>query len=187
MQDLNLFSVYTGLLNENNIPYFVTGSVASIVYGDPRMTHDIDLVLSLKNEDVDLIMKIFPPDKFYCPPEEVIRTEINRSARGHFNIIHHESGFKADIYLSGKEEFQHWAMQNSRQIDFAGGKINIAPPEYVIVKKLEFYIEGNEEKHLTDIKSMINNSGELIDNNLLTKLIKQKALESVWNTKIKNV
>jgi hypothetical protein len=42
MQDLNLFGLFTEKLLENNIDFFITGSVASIVYGDPRLTHDID-------------------------------------------------------------------------------------------------------------------------------------------------
>ena len=93
MQDLNLFAIYTNLLIAHQIPYFVTGSVASIVYGDPRLTHDIDLVINLHPNQVEEFIKSFPAEQFYCPPEEVIRTEINRSARGHFNLIHHETGF----------------------------------------------------------------------------------------------
>ena len=42
MQNLNLFSLYTEILNKNKIDYLVTGSVASIVYGEPRLTHDIE-------------------------------------------------------------------------------------------------------------------------------------------------
>ena len=93
MQDLNLFAIYTNLLITHQIPYFITGSVASIVYGDPRLTHDIDLVINLHPNQVEEFIKSFPAEQFYCPPEEVIRTEINRSARGHFNLIHHETGF----------------------------------------------------------------------------------------------
>ncbi|MDY0082627.1 MAG: hypothetical protein RBR74_05540 [Ignavibacteriaceae bacterium] len=181
MQDLNLFSLYIKILDDNNIPYFITGSVASIVYGDPRLTHDIDLVINLDNSDINKFINAFPPDQFYCPPEEVIRTEINRTSRGHFNLIHHDSGFKADIYLTGNSEFQQWAIQNSRQIDFAGSKINIAPIEYVIIMKLVFYKEGRAQKHILDIRSMINNSSDLIDYNLLQKLISEKGLNEQWN------
>lgn len=185
MQDLNLFTLYTEILNKQNIPYFVTGSVASIVYGDPRLTHDIDLVITLKDIEVIEFQKAFPSDDFYCPPEEVIRTEINRSARGHFNLIHHSTGFKADIYLTGKEELQIWAMQNSRQIDFAGSILNIAPPEYVIIKKLEFYKEGNAQKHLMDIKSITTMSSEIIDSNFLEKEISERGLKQEWDAALK--
>jgi len=178
MQDLNLFTLYTDILSKYQIPYFVTGSVASIVYGDPMLTHGIDLVINLNNVNIDIFLKAFPSEQFYCPPEDVIRTEFNRSARGHFNLIHHETGFKADIYLIVREELQLWAMQNSKQIDFAGSKINIAPPEYVIIKKLEFFKEGNAQKHLSDIKSILVNSNELIDYVYLNKLIDEKGLHS---------
>ncbi len=87
---------------------------------------------------------------------------------------------KADIYLIGSSELHLWAMQNSRHIDFAGSKINIAPPEYVIIMKLEFYKEGNAEKHLSDIKSILNNSSDLIDYNLLKKLINERSLTAEW-------
>lgn len=182
MQDLNLFALYIDILVRHQIPYFVTGSVASIVYGDPRLTHDIDLVINLNHINVDIFLKAFPSDQFYCPPEEVIKTEINRTSRGHFNLIHHETGFKADIYLIGSSELQLWAMHNSRQIDFAGSKINIAPPEYVIIMKLEYYKEGNAEKHLSDIKSILNNSSDLIDYNLLKKLINERSLTAEWES-----
>jgi hypothetical protein len=180
MQDLNLFALYTEIFNKCNIQYFITGSVASIVYGDPRLTHDIDLVININTSQVDDLIKAFPSEKFYCPPKDVIITELSRISRGHFNLIHHETGFKADIYFTGKEELQHWAMQNSKQIDFVGSIINIAPPEYVIIKKLEFYKEGNVQKHLSDIKSMLTNSSELIDYSFLNKLINENGLTVEW-------
>lgn len=186
MQEPNLFAIYLDILNKNNIPYFVTGSVASIVYGDPRLTHDIDLVINLENVDLNLFIKSFPSDQFYCPPEEVIKTELNRNTRGHFNLIHHETGFKADIYLTGSEDLQHWALNNSKEISFAGGIIRVAPPEYVIIKKLEFYKEGNAQKHLSDIKAILTNSSDLIDFVLLDKLILEKGLVLEWQT-AKNV
>lgn len=42
MQELNLFLIFTERLNKLKIPYIITGSVASIVYGEPRVTHDFD-------------------------------------------------------------------------------------------------------------------------------------------------
>jgi len=53
MQDHNLFGIYLDILIKHRIKYFVTGSVASIVYGEPRLTHDIDLVIFLKEKQVD--------------------------------------------------------------------------------------------------------------------------------------
>ena len=181
MQELNLFKIYTDILNENKFRYFITGSVASIVYGDPRLTHDIDLVVNLEKTDIEKFFNSFPSTQFYCPPIDVINTELLRTSRGHFNLIHHETGFKADIYLTGKEELQLWAMKNCKEIEFENSIIFIAPPEYVIVKKLEFYKEGNAQKHLLDIKAILNNSKEIIDFELLLKTIRNKSLLDYWD------
>jgi predicted nucleotidyltransferase component of viral defense system len=115
------------------------------------------------------------------PPKEIILNEIARESRGHFNIIHHETGFKADIYLSGNEEFQKWALENTIQIDFYGSKLPIAPLEYVIIKKLIFYREGKAQKHLNDIKAILEQSKDLIDFKILKKCLKQFELNDEWD------
>jgi hypothetical protein len=181
MKELNLFRIYTDILNQNNFKYFISGSVASIVYGDPRLTNDIDLVIFLNKNDIDKFIRAFPSESFYCPHSEVIKSELEQKEGGHFNLIHHESGFKADIYPAGTDELQIWAMRNARQIEFEGSTIFIAPPEYVIIKKLEFYKEGKSQKHLTDIKGILNSSSELIDFGFLDNIIKEKSLNDSWD------
>lgn len=61
------------------------GSVTSMIYGIPRFTHDLDIVLLLAVEQAEHLCESFQPDKFYCPPVEVIKIEITRSLHGHFN------------------------------------------------------------------------------------------------------
>ena len=97
MLEPELFYIFTRRLNEAAINCMVTGSAASIIYGQPRLTHDVDFVVELAAADLPRISEDFPSAEFYCPPLEVMRTEINRENRGHFNIIHHQTGFKADI------------------------------------------------------------------------------------------
>jgi hypothetical protein len=50
----------------------VTGSTAGILYGEPRMTHDVDFVVALAMKDVDPFVAAFPLDEFYCPPDDVL-------------------------------------------------------------------------------------------------------------------
>jgi hypothetical protein len=68
-------------LNRLQIPYAVSGAVAAIYYGEPRFTNDVDIVLYLKAADVPRLVAAFPPDQYYCPPEEVIRLELERAPR----------------------------------------------------------------------------------------------------------
>ncbi|MBU0560328.1 MAG: hypothetical protein KJ799_11800 [Bacteroidetes bacterium] len=180
MPELNLFQIFTTKLNKLNIQYMVTGSVASIVYGEPRLTHDIDIVLTLSLDKMDEFVNLFAINEFYCPPKEVLKIEILKENRGHCNLIHHETGFKADIYFSGNDEFQLWALNNTKNITLEGLNLPIAPVEYVIIKKLEFYNEGKSQKHLKDIKSILANSSDHINFQLLEKFITQRALSQNW-------
>jgi len=158
----------------------VTGAVASTIYGEPRLTNDIDLVVELNRESAEELFKAFSSEEFYCPPLEVIKLEVNRPIRGHFNLIHHNTGFKADVYLSGEDELHHWAISDRRRYDIEGEPIWLAPPEYVILRKLEYYQEGRSEKHLRDINSMIELSSDQIDFNKLDEKIKFYRLQKEW-------
>ena len=92
MPEPNLFLIFVSRLNASGMRYMVTGAVASIIYGEPRLTHDIDLVLELDDESAQKIVEAFPLDEFYCPPIEILKIEVKRPLRGHFNLIHHELG-----------------------------------------------------------------------------------------------
>jgi len=180
MQELNLFRIFTEKFNILNIPYAITGSVASIIYGEPRITHDIDIILILTEVNIQNLIDAFPSNDFYIPPLEVINNEIHRETRGHCNIIHNKTAFKADVYFAGNDQLQNWAIKNAKEISFADSKIMIAPPEYVIVKKLEFYKEGKAQKHINDIKAIITNSKDLINFKTLNSFLSKYNLEKEW-------
>ena len=58
--------------------------------------------------------------------------------------------------------------------------LSVAPPEYVIVRKLEYYREGGSEKHLRDIRSMLNTSPEAIQIAELERQIAARGLQEAW-------
>jgi hypothetical protein len=165
MQPGELFLLFIRPLNKAGIRYIIAGSVAAIFYGEPRFTGDVDVVAFLNDADVRRLPEIFPSPVFYLPPAEVILAEIAREERGHFNIIHMETTFKADIYPTGRDEFNAWAFRNKRKIEFQGEALVLAPPECVIVRKLEYFREGGSEKHLRDIRAILNVSGDSINRN----------------------
>ncbi len=181
MQPLDLLSVFITPLEKSQIPYFVTGSIASIFYGEPRLTHDIDVVVHLAQSDFAKISELFPLDQYYCPPEEVIRIENNRKPYGHFNLIHHESGFKADIYTDVDDELHTWAFKNKKRVKLGPDlSLWLAPVEYVIIRKLEFFREGRSEKHLSDIKKTLPQVQSQLNQEFLSTQINQRGLLNFW-------
>lgn len=172
--------IFVSPLNKIGLPYVITGAVASIVYGEPRLTNDLDLVVMMRIEDVKKFVEAFPAAEFYCPPVEVLTIEIRRPYRGHFNLIHHETGTKADIYLAGEDELHQWALSKKRQFALEKEKVWVAPPEYIIVRKLEYFREGGSEKHLKDIAGMLELSSNEIDFKQLERFVQRYRLEKEW-------
>lgn len=158
--------------------WMAVGSIASNAYGEFRTTNDVDLIVIIPPTQAAPFANAFPLADFYCPPPDVIKLEAARPERGHFNLIHHETAFKADIYVAKQDSLQNWAIQHRRELLVANVPVWIAPPEYVIIGKLEFFREGGSEKHLRDIRGML--AATDIDRGFLEKEIAERNLMDVW-------
>ncbi|MGE3759112.1 MAG: hypothetical protein AB7H97_15220 [Pseudobdellovibrionaceae bacterium] len=174
--DIFLYAIQK--LEQQEIPYMVVGSIASMVYGEPRMTHDMDLVIDLLPADAEKIENIFPLKEFYCPPLEVIKSETIH--RGQFNLIHHESGLKIDLVLRKKTEHSIEEFKRRRKVTFwKDAEVFLASPEDVIIKKLDFFRQGGSEKHLKDIRGILAETS--VDKKYLEFWLAKLGLQREWD------
>jgi hypothetical protein len=178
MPDLDPATIFAPRFNALGVPWATTGSIASMLYGEVRVTNDIDVIVLLDRRAVEALASVFPESDFFCPTADVIELERRRERRGHFNLIHHDTGLKADVYLSSDDPLRTWALRNRRAIESGGTQVWLAPPEYVIIKKLEFFREGGSEKHLRDIRGMLAVTD--VDLALLDEEINKRALLEQW-------
>ena len=70
MSETDLVLLYSRRFERAGFTYMITGSVAGVFYGEPRVTHDVNLVLALKQSYIARIGELFSLEEFYCPPEE---------------------------------------------------------------------------------------------------------------------
>lgn len=165
-------------LEGNSIEYMVVGSVASIVYGEPRLTKDMDVVIELAPADTRKIPRIFPTEKFYSPPVEILGDEIMN--RGHFNLIHHDSGLKIDLMIRKNSEHARAEFARRRKIElWEGFFASVATPEDVIIKKLVYFVEGGSEKHIRDIQGILSNSD--LDLGYIEDWVMKLGLADAWS------
>ena len=160
------------------LPYCITGSVAASVYGEPRLTAGIDVVLLLRHGGIAALCDAFPESDYYVPPVETMRLELARDGRGHFNLIHHATQFKADIYIAARDPLHAWALAHRRRIELDDGGAWIAPPEYVILRKLEYLREGAQDKHVRDIRFMLAASD--VDRVFVEAQVTRLGLQEQW-------
>ena len=153
-------STFQGVLQKiesANIPYIIVGSIASMIYGEPRLTRDMDIVLDIHPSDAQNFSQLFLQPDFYCPPSEVLNDEIRN--KGQFNLLHPATGLKIDVMVKKNTPFDSGRFARSQKIEiWPGFFAQIASPEDVIIKKLEFYRDGQSEKHLRDIAGIITNT-----------------------------
>jgi hypothetical protein len=149
------FAPFPEPLERLGLPYCVTGSVAASVCGEPRLTAEIDVVLLLRTGNLAQAPSGIPETEYYVPPEETLLIEIARTTRGAFNLIHHATQFKADIYLAAGDPRHAWALEHRHRFSIDRGEAWIAPPEYVILRKLEFLREGGQDRQVRDIRFML--------------------------------
>lgn len=164
-------------LKNNDIQYMIVGSLAAMVYGDPRLTRDMDLVVEISPNEAEKLEKLFPLEQYYCPPLEVLKSEIIH--RGQFNLIHQDSGLKIDIMLRKQTAHAIEEFGRRREVELWNGfEAFLASPEDIIVKKLDFYRMGGSEKHLTDIRGIVAETN--LDQDYLNTWIQRLGLTSEW-------
>jgi hypothetical protein len=176
----DLYRVLLDPFNKTGLEYMVTGGVAAIAYGEPRLTNDVDIVVRGSASDAPAIIAQFAPDTYYAPPLEVLREELGRPRHGHFNLIHLETGLRADIYVAGDDDLHAWALARRHAESVGGGEIWLAPIEYVIIRKLEYFAQMGSERHLRDVNAMVRISGDLVDRSALERLIRDRRLDTAW-------
>ena len=166
------------VLDGLGIPYLVTGSMASSVFGDARLTNDIDVVVDLKPSQVDAFCAAFPEPEFYCPREFVAEAVRKRFQ---FNVIHPESGLKIDFMLPSDSPFDRSRLSRAVRLqDSPDGGAWFASPEDVILKKLEYFKEGGSEKHVRDILGVLRIRGNRIDRAYIAEWAGRLGVTEEW-------
>ena len=163
---------------ELSIPYLVTGSVATITYGEPRFTNDIDVVVRLAADQVEPLCAAFPEDEFYV---SVIAVSEAVEHKSQFNILYPRTGLKVDVIVADDSDFNRTRFSRSRRLETAPEvEISFASPEDVIIKKLHYYREAGSEKHLRDIVGVVKVVGEDLDRAYIERWARVMGLEEIW-------
>ncbi len=133
----------TQLLKKLNIPYLIGGSFASTVHGLIRTTQDTDLMVVLRPQHVTPLVNALQ-NQFYLDENAIREAILHRRS---FNLIHLETMFKVDMFISKQRPFdQSQLARRTAQIISANPEQTayFATSEDTILTKLEWYRAGDE-------------------------------------------
>lgn len=167
-----------GALERLAIPYAIVGSFASIAYGEPRFTRDIDILIDPPEDCVADLCREFPAPDWYVS-EPAARQAVQ--THGQFNVIHIPSGNKIDFIVSRDDAWCRLQFERRQSVgileDLTGFAVH---PEDVILGKLLYYREGGSDKHLRDIAGVLQISGDLIDQKRLEEWARKLGVLDIW-------
>ena len=167
------------LLNRENIPYLLTGSLAVAYYGFPRGTHDIDFVIEIKTKDLRKIFRLTERlgNKYIFDKNQIKKAIKNFSQ---FNIYHPDSGIKVDFWVSRQNDFERSKFQRRKKIFISRQKIFLISAEDLILTKLLWYQKLPSERHLTDCKGIWKVQQKNLDKKYLNFWIEKLGLKNVF-------
>lgn len=146
------------------MPYYITGGVAAIVYGEPRTTRDLDLVINLQRESIAPLAAALTAAGFYCPPGAVEDIQFGRGQT--LSVTHMSMVLNADLVLNADTVSDRSKMQRRRleTLDEAGTQqFWVAAPEDLILAKLLWGKRSNSQKQWRDVLGVLKVQGESLD------------------------
>ena len=178
MTQAELLGYLVDTLHGLGIGYMIVGSHASIYYGEPRFTQDVDIVVELTAAGLPALLERFPESDFYVS-DEAARTAI--AERGQFNIVHGASGVKLDLFIGKDTEYDRLRFARRHRLPLVPGRdAYFARPEDVILYKLLYFRQGESERHLRDIAGILALSGADLDMAYITDWARRLHVIDLW-------
>ncbi len=169
---ISFLKVLIEYFDRNQIPYMLSGSVAMSIYSVPRFTRDFDFIVNLKPQDAKYLVEYFK-EGYYCDEDAVNDAIANK---GMFNIIDHESSYKADFIILKNMPYRVLEFERRIQVNFFDMKINLVSPEDLIISKIIWIQQIQSDIQKEDIKILL--EMKELDRDYIKKWVKELKLNT---------
>ena len=157
-------------LEGSNSPYLIAGSYASSTHGIARATMDIDILAALPAKEAAAFAARLVPE-FYADEHAIKQAIMEKRS---FNVIHLETGFKVDVFVSQRDEFDVKQLERKtlRTISREPERtVYVASPEDTVLSKLRWFRKTNEtsERQWNDVLGVLTVKADELDLDYLRK------------------
>jgi len=170
----------TAVLESLGVPYAISGSLASALYGIARATQDVDIVADLQPVHLRPLLDALLPE-FYVD-ETMIAEAIEH--RESLNLIHRETMFKVDVFIAREHPLDRAVLARAiRQVLYTEPETHalVISPEDAVVAKLVWYRQGREvsEKQWRDVVGMLRVLEDTPDRTYLEQFAQQMGVQDL--------
>ena len=161
------------------IEYVLTGSTVSSIQGEPRSTHDIDIIISLKDEDIEKFYSEINGKDYYLEKNKIQDAVKNQSM---FNLIEINSGDKIDFWILTDDPFDKSRFSRKQKINIFNYDVNITTCEDTILIKLKWAADsGGSEKQFYDVLRLYELNYNHVDINYINVWVEKLNVLELWN------
>lgn len=165
------------ILEEVEVPYMLTGSLAAAYYAVPRATQDIDLVVEVLPTGLLSFTDLLSSAGYYV---SLAAARDAFAHEGQFNAIDPETGWKVDFIIRKNRPFSISEFQRRVRASALGLELYLATPEDLVVAKLEWAKKGESELQLRDVRAILKTSGPGFEWGYVDHWVGELALRDQW-------
>lgn len=165
-------------LETAEIPYMITGSVASSLQGEPRSTHDIDFVVELQHTKIPLIVAAFPASDYHIDVQSIHGAI---ASCGMFSVIDLREGTKLDFWLLTDEPFDRSRFARRYNESVMGLDLQVSSPEDTVLAKLMWAkLSGGSEKQFVDAVRVYEVQHKTLDFDYIKEWVRRLEIPELW-------
>jgi hypothetical protein len=164
-------------LDHSGIPWMLTGSVASSMYGVPRSTNDLDLVIAPTRDQLSVLLQFLTRLKLVFHEEEAVSALKNGTM---FSVVDFANGWKVGFIVRKDRTFSatEFARRATHEVD--GLRLTVATPEVVIISKLEWARLGESARQIDDAAGVLRMQRSTLDTAYIEQWVKALGLAGEW-------
>jgi hypothetical protein len=155
--ELDVLGLVSDRLTAVEVPFMLTGSFALAYYATPRMTRDLDIVVSLEARDVGPLVSAFAHD-FYIDADMARSAIVDERL---FNVMHLDSGIKVDFIVRKSSDYRAVEFDRRRSVTIGNIQTWIVSIEDLILSKLVWALETKSEMQRRDIRLLLAESPDM--------------------------
>src|ERR1043165_1977172 len=165
-------------LEQSDIPYMITASIAAAYYGLTRATYDLNVVIAATADKLKRLLELLPKEQYYAVLQDALDAHRHHSM---FNVLDTTSGWKIDFILQKPAPFHEEAFRRRLAVTFDGVPTAVISAEDLILSKLDWARMGESERQVRDAAVVLEKRWRSLDLPYIEKWVNELGLAVQWS------